>query len=155
VGQSGGPSLAREFARFTGRAEHALDDKSRLVVPARFRERLGAKFIVTIAEPDPCLALYPMPAWEAFCERLDAAPVKDEKFRRFVRHLFAHTDEATLDGQGRFTIPPALREFAGIERDAISIGSNSRIEIWSKDRLSGAAPSHEEAAAFTTELGLY
>ncbi len=155
MGQSGGHSLSREFPRFTGRAEHALDDKSRLVVPARFRDRLGAKFVVTIAEPDPCLALYPLPTWEAFCERLDAAPVKDEKFRRFVRHLFAHTDEASLDGQGRFLIPPALREFAGIERDAISIGSNTRVEIWAKDRLASAAPTHDEAAAFTTELGLY
>jgi len=155
VGQSGGYSLSREFPRFTGRAEHALDDKSRLVVPARFRDRLGAKFVVTIAEPDPCLALYPLPTWEAFCERLDAAPTKDEKFRRFVRHLFAHTDEASLDGQGRFVIPTALREYAGIERDAISIGSNTRIEIWAKDRLANAAPTHDEAAAFTTELGLY
>lgn len=124
-------------------------------MPARFRDRLGAKFVVTIAEPDPCLALYPLTTWEAFCERLDAAPVKDEKFRRFVRHLFAHTDEATLDGQGRFLIPTALREYAGIERDAISIGSNSRIEVWAKDRLAGGAPTHDEAAAFVTELGLY
>ncbi len=113
-------------------------------MPARFRDRLGAKFVVTIAEPDPCLALYPLPTWEAFCERLDAAPVKDEKFRRFVRHLFAHTDEASLDGQGRFLIPTGLREYAGIDRDAIS-----------KDRLASVAPTHDEAAAFTTELGLY
>ena len=124
-------------------------------MPARFRDRLGPKFVVTIAEPDSCLALYPLPTWEAFCERLDAAPTKDEKFRRFVRHLFAHTDEATLDGQGRFLIPQALRDYAGIERDAISIGSNTRIEIWAKDRLANAAPTHDEAAAFTTELGLY
>ncbi len=124
-------------------------------MPARFRDRLGAKFVVTIAEPDPCLALYPLTTWEAFCERLDAAPVKDEKFRRFVRHLFAHTDEATLDGQGRFLIAPALRDYAGIERDAISIGSNSRIEIWAKDRFASGAPSHDETAAFVTELGLY
>ncbi len=124
-------------------------------MPARFRDRLGAKFIVTIAEPDPCLAVYPLATWEAFCERLDAAPVKDEKFRRFVRHLFSHTEEVALDGQGRLLIPPALRAFAGIERDAISIGSNSRVEIWAKDRLASSAPSHDEAAAFTTELGLY
>jgi len=48
-----------EIPRFTGSVEHALDDKGRLVVPARFRERLGAGFFVTIAEPEPCLALYP------------------------------------------------------------------------------------------------
>ncbi len=141
--------------RFTGRAEHTLDDKGRLVVPARFRERLGGKFIVTIAQPDLCLALYPQATWEAFCERLDAAPVKDERYRRFVRHLFSHTDETSVDAQGRLLIPPALRAYAGIEREAVSIGSLTRVEVWSRERLGASAPSPEEAAAFTTELGLY
>jgi MraZ protein len=155
VGRSGGNFLAREVARFTGRAEGALDDKGRLVVPARFRDRLGARFIVTIAQPDPCLALYPQATWEAFCERLDAAPVKDERYRRFVRYLFAHTDETACDAQGRLLIPAALRAYSGIERDVVSIGSLTRVEVWSKDRLGAMAPSADEAAAFTTELGLY
>ncbi len=124
-------------------------------MPARFRERLGAKFIVTIAEPDPCLALYPQATWEAFCERLEAAPLKDERYRRFVRHLFAHTDEASLDAQGRILIAPALRTYAALDREAVSIGSLTRVEIWAKERLSTSSPSPEEAAAFTTELGLY
>lgn len=111
--------------------------------------------MVTVAEPDPCLALYPLATWEAFCERLDAAPVKDDRFRRFVRHLFAHSDEVTLDGQGRLLVPAVLRAFAGIERDAVTIGSNSRVEIWAKDRLGDASPTHDESAAFATELGLY
>ena len=141
--------------RFTGRAEHALDDKGRLVVPARFRERLGAGFILTIAQPDPCLALYPLTTWEAICERLDAAPRKDERFRRSVRYLFAHTEEVTCDAQGRLSIPPALRAYAGIEKDAVSIGSLTRVEVWAKERLGKLTPSDDEAAAFATELGLY
>jgi len=124
-------------------------------VPVRFRDRLGAKFIITIAEPDACLALYPQATWDAFCERLEAAPLKDERYRRFVRHLFAHTDEATLDAQGRLVIAPALRSYAGLEREAVSIGSLTRVEIWAKERLGIASPSPDEAAAFTTELGLY
>ncbi|GAC1522231.1 MAG: hypothetical protein NVS2B3_18280 [Vulcanimicrobiaceae bacterium] len=124
-------------------------------MPARFRDRLGATFIVTIAEPDPCLALYPQATWDAFCERLEAAPVKDERYRRFVRHVFAHTDEATLDAQGRLVIAPMLRAYAGLERDTVSIGSLTRVEIWAKERLGVASPTPDEAAAFTTELGLY
>jgi len=147
--------LSRELPRFTGRAEHALDDKGRLVVPARFRERLGAKFFVSIAQPDPCLALYPQAAWEVLCERLEAAAVKDERYRRFVRHLFAHTEEAACDGQGRLLIPQGLRAHAGIERDAVSIGALTRVEVWAAERLEKSEPSPEEAAAFTTELGLY
>jgi MraZ protein len=155
VGLGGGVSLARDFGHFTGRAEGALDEKGRFVVPARFRERLGAKFIVTIAEPDACLALYPQATWEAFCERLEAAPVKDDVYRRFVRHLFSHTDEVACDAQGRLLIPATLRAYASIERDVVSLGSLTRVELWSKERLGALTPSPEEAAAFMTELGLY
>jgi len=144
-----------ELPRFTGSSEHVLDDKGRLVVPARFRERLGGAFIVSIAQPDPCLALYPAVTWETVCARLDAAPLKDERYRRFVRHLFANTEEVTCDAQGRLVIPTALRAYAGIAREAVSIGSLTRVEIWAKDRLGAMKPSDEEAAAFTTELGLY
>lgn len=124
-------------------------------MPARFRERLGAGFIVTIAEPEPCLALYPLAAWDAFCERLDAAPVKDERFRQIVRHLFAHTDEATCDGQGRLLVPPALRAYAGFERDVVAIGSLTRVELWAKERLHTFDPSAGDTGAFMTEHGLY
>jgi MraZ protein len=155
VGLGGGLSLARDIGRFTGQAEGALDEKGRFVVPARFRERLGAKFILTIAQPDPCLALYPQATWDAFCERLEGAPKKDEAYRRFVRHLFAHTDEVACDAQGRLLVPAALRAYAAMERDIVSIGSLTRVELWSKERLGAMTPSADEAAAFTTELGLY
>ena len=135
--------------------EHALDDKGRLVVPARFRERLGARFIVTIAAPEPCLALYPQPTWEAFCERLDGAAHKDEQFRRFVRYVFANTEETGCDGQGRLLIPAGLRSYAGIDRDAVSIGTLSRVEVWAQERLEPQNPSPGDAAVFAAELGLY
>jgi MraZ protein len=138
-----------------GRVEGALDDKGRLVVPARYRERLGEQFIVTIAQPDPCLALYPQATWDAFCERLQAAPVKDEKYRRFVRYLFSHTDETSCDAQGRVLLPAALRAYAGMARDVVSIGSNTRVEVWSREALGSMTPSADEAAAFMTERGLY
>lgn len=141
--------------RFTGYAEHAFDDKGRLVVPVRFRERLGPRFILTIAQPDPCLALYPIEAWEQFCERLDEAPVKDERFRRLVRYLFANTDHTGCDGQGRLLVPQALRAYAGIDREAVSIGTHRRVEIWAKERNPLVPPADDEFAVFATELGLY
>lgn len=141
--------------RFTGYAEHAFDEKGRVVVPARFRERLGPHFILTIADPDLCLALYPIETWEEVCARLDSAPVKDARFRRLVRYLFANTDQTGCDGQGRLLVPAALRAYAGIERDAVSIGTHRRVEIWAKERDPLASPQDEEFAGFATELGLY
>ena len=150
-----GSFLARDIPRFTGQAEHALDDKGRLVVPARFRKHLSPGFIVTIAQPDQCLALYPLSIWASVCERLENAPRKDERYRRFVRHFFAHSEEGQCDAQGRLLIPPNLRAYAGIVRDVVMIGTLTRIEVWAKERLGEIAPSQDEASAFAEELGLY
>lgn len=144
-----------ELPRFTGSVEHALDEKSRLIVPARFRERLGTGFILTIAPPDPCLALYPEAAWSDFCTRLEAAPRKDDRYRRFVRHVFAHTEQVACDSQGRLLLPAALRDYAGIEREVVSIGSFTRIEIWAKERYAAHAEPQGEVADFMADLGLY
>jgi len=151
----GGFILARDVPRFTGQAEHALDDKGRLVVPARFRERLGPGFILTIAQPDQCLALYPLSTWESVSERLENASRKDQRFRRIVRHISAHTEEAQCDAQGRLVVPPRLRAFAGIVRDVVMIGTLTRVEVWAKERLGETGPSADEVEEFAIEIGLY
>jgi MraZ protein len=140
---------------FTGSVEHSLDDKGRLVVPARFRERLGAGFFLTIAEPDPCLALYPATTWADVCDRIAAAPNKDARFRSYVRHLFANTEEVNVDAQGRLVIPAALRTYAGIEKDVVSIGSLTRVELWAKDRYAQHTRERGELPDFAAELGLF
>ncbi|HEY8320608.1 MAG TPA: division/cell wall cluster transcriptional repressor MraZ [Candidatus Baltobacteraceae bacterium] len=144
-----------DLPRFTGSVEHALDDKGRLIVPARFRERLGAGFVLTIAQSDPCLALYPSATWAQLCEKLENAPRKDDTFRRLVRHIFANTEEVACDAQGRLLIPAGLRGYAGIERDVTSIGTLTRVEIWAKDRLAQHAAPQGEVAEFMADLGLY
>ncbi len=144
-----------DLPRFTGSVEHALDDKGRLIVPARFRERLGTGFVLTIALPDPCLTLYPQAAWSDFCERLEAAPLKDERYRRLVRHLFSHTEEVACDSQGRLLIPGPLRAYASIERDVVSVGSLTRVEIWAKERFAAYAVPEGEVSQYVAELGLF
>jgi MraZ protein len=147
--------LHADLPRFTGSVEHALDDKGRLIVPARFRERLGGGFVITIAQPDPCLALYPSVTWGDLCGKLEAVPVKDDRFRRLVRHLFANTEEVTCDSQGRLVIPAGLRAYAGIERDVVSIGTLTRVEVWARERLAKHAAPEGEVAGFMADLGFY
>lgn len=144
-----------DVLRFTGSVEHALDEKGRLIVPARFRERLGTGFILTIAEPEPCLALYPEVTWADFCSRLEAAPRKDALYRKLVRHIFAHTEEVACDAQGRLLIPASLRAYAKIERDVVSVGTLRRVEIWAKERYAEHAMPEGEVADYMAELGLY
>lgn len=141
--------------RFTGMVEHALDEKGRLIVPARYRERLGTGFILTISASDPCLLLYPEPAWEAICSTLEAAATKDDRYRRFVRNVFAHTEEVACDAQGRLLIPGALRAYAAIERDVTSVGSLTRVEIWAKERFAQYAAPAADTPDIAAELGIY
>jgi MraZ protein len=144
-----------DLPRFTGSVEHALDEKGRLIVPARFRDRLGPGFFISIAEPDPCLALYPSQTWAAFCTRLEEAPRKDQQLRRLIRHIFAHTEEVACDAQGRLVIPASLRAYAGIERDVVSIGSLTRVEVWAKERYAAHSAPEGEVAELMADLGLY
>jgi MraZ protein len=143
-----------ELPRFAGSEQHALDDKGRLIVPARFRERLGPGFVLTIAHPDPCLALYPTATWIEFCGRLEAVPRKDERYRRFLRYLFSHTEEVACDAQGRVVVPALLRSYAGIERHVVSVGLLTRVEIWAKERYAFQIPPEGEVADFMADLGL-
>lgn len=146
--------MQAELPRFAGSEQHALDEKGRLIVPARFRERLGAPFVLTIAHPDPCLALYPSATWVEICRRLEE-PRKDERYRRFLRYLFAHTEEVSWDNQGRVVIPARLREYAGIERQIVSVGLLTRIEIWAAERYAVQKMPEGEVADILADLGLY
>jgi transcriptional regulator MraZ len=140
---------------FTGSSEHSLDEKGRLVVPARFRERLGAGFFLTIAEPDPCLAIFPASTFSDVCAKIEAAAVKDEEYRDFVRRFFASTEEVSTDGNGRLVIPAPLRAYAGLEKDIVSIGAQNRVELWAKDRYDKHARERRSGRDFITELGLF
>lgn len=141
--------------KFSGQFEHSLDDKGRLTIPARFRARLGDRFFLTIAPPEPCLAMYPEAAWLDFCEKLEAATRKDARYRNFVRYLFGHTEEVALDNQGRFIVPAPLRQFAKIARDAVLVGALTRIEVWSADNWRKARGAPQGVDELMSELGLY
>lgn len=115
---------------FLGRFAHNLDSKGRLAVPARFRASLEEGLVLTRGM-DRCVAAYPMAAWEELAAKIAALPMTDPNARQFRRMVFAEAANLTLDGQGRIMVPPELREFAGIDREAVIIGVHTSFEIWS------------------------
>ena len=115
---------------FLGRFAHNLDEKGRLAVPARFRASLDDGVVLTRGM-DRCVAAYPMPAWEELAGKIAALPMADPNARQFRRMVFAEAANLTLDRQGRIVVPPELREYAGIDRDAVIIGVHTSFEIWS------------------------
>ncbi len=116
-----------------GEFNHNIDAKGRAIVPAKFREELGDKFIVTKGM-DGCLFLYTIAAWEAYVEKLSQLPTTNHNARRFIRIVTSGASECEPDGNGRIMIPAKLREFAGITKEIVSIGANDKVEIWDKQK---------------------
>ena len=116
---------------FIGEYNHTIDSKGRLIVPSKFREALGDEFVVTKGL-DGCLFVYPMEEWTAFTDKLKELPLTKKDARQFSRFFLAGAASCEVDKQGRILIPAVLRDFAGLEKDAVLVGVSSRIEIWSR-----------------------
>ncbi len=125
---------------FLGRYAHNLDAKGRLAIPARYREAL-AEGVVLTRGIDRCLALYPMAAWRPLAEKVAALPLTDADARNFRRLVFAEAADLNLDAQGRILVPPDLRRYAGIEREALVVGVDTSLEIWSPERWAAVESS--------------
>lgn len=138
-----------------GEYSHTIDAKGRLIIPARFREGLGDKFIVTKGL-DNCLFVYPLDEWSALEEKLKSLPFTRADARAFVRFFFSGANECELDKQGRILIPANLREYAQLSKEVVVLGVSSRVEIWSKerwDKYNGmAAENFEEIAEKIVDL---
>lgn len=125
-------------ACFTGNYEHSLDDKGRVIVPAKIREQvlmagLGQAdgFVVT-PSPDGCLFLYTTKEWEKISAQLASQPRGNAALRKFQRRFFSMAEYLKLDSQGRILIPERLRSKFGITKEMVFAGSFDRVEVWSK-----------------------
>ena len=114
---------------FLGTHSPRLDDKGRLFLPAKYREELSGGLVITKGQ-ERCLYVFPMAEFQRITEALSAAPVTAKSVRAYSRVFFASASDELPDKQGRITIPPALRTYAGLERDCTVIGANTRLEIW-------------------------
>jgi MraZ protein len=126
---------------FLGRFSHNLDAKGRLAIPAKFRGKLADGLVVTRGL-DRCLSVYPMAAWDKLSGQISDLSKVDLDIRQFQRMVFAEAMDEELDSQGRIVVPPELRRYAGIDREAVVVGMNTYIEIWDPARweiLSAAA----------------
>jgi MraZ protein len=116
-----------------GEYQHNLDSKGRLSVPKKFRADLGRGAILTKGL-DGCLFLYPKAEWERLSAKLRELPVTQAETRAFERYLFGGAVETEFDSLGRIKIPIYLIAYAGLVKQAVTIGVLERVEIWEKDR---------------------
>ena len=118
---------------FMGEYNHSVDAKGRMIVPSKFREQLGNEFVVTKGL-DGCLFAYSHEEWQRIEDSLREKPLTSKDARKFMRFFFAGAANCELDKQGRILLPANLREYAGIDKEVVSVGVFSRVEIWSKDK---------------------
>ncbi|HEY6571172.1 MAG TPA: division/cell wall cluster transcriptional repressor MraZ [Candidatus Limnocylindrales bacterium] len=136
---------------FTGEYRHAVDGKGRIAVPARFRGQLSDGAVVA-RWLDSCLAVFPMAAWDELATRVGGLPMTDPNARLLQRQLFAGAFETDLDGQGRVLLPQGLRAFAGLEAEALVLGSRDHAEIWAPARWTEYSRSLDDPDAFARAI---
>ena len=138
-----------------GEYEHSLDAKGRLIMPAKLREDIGEKFIITKGL-DGCLFAFSLEEWKNFETKLRSLPISNKDARAFSRFFFAGAIDCEIDKQGRFLISSNLREFAGLQKEVVIVGMDSRIEIWSKEKWLNTDEdiSADEIAAKMEMLGI-
>jgi MraZ protein len=119
-------------AAFHGAAVITLDAKGRVAIPTRHRGALLAagKALVLTAHPDGCVLIYPAAAWEPVRERVSAFPSFDPKASWWKRLLLGFEEHVSPDGSSRVLLPPALRQHARLERDAMMVGQGHYFELW-------------------------
>ncbi|XER06705.1 Transcriptional regulator MraZ [Sporomusa rhizae] len=144
-------------AVFMGEYLHTVDNKGRLILPAKFREELGEIFIATKGL-DNCLFVYTQSEWAILEEKLKKLPLAKPEARAFVRFFFSGAAELECDKQGRVLLPTNLREHANLEKDVVVIGVSTRIEIWDKgawDKYNQQiSPTVAEIAENLADLGI-
>lgn len=116
-----------------GEYEHSLDAKGRVIMPAKLREDMGEKFILTKGL-DGCLFGFSQNEWANFEEKLKTLPLTNKNARDFVRFFLSGATECEMDKQGRFLVASNLREYAGMDKEIVVIGVGNRIEMWNKEK---------------------
>ena len=145
---------------FEGRFEYALDDKSRVSIPAKFRDILSANYDMrlVLTNLDGCIVGYPYREWQAIKQKtLDYGSIRKEA-RAFLRYYYSGITECPIDKLGRILIPQSLKTDANIRKNVVIIGMNNKIEVWAQERwedlVKRATSDPDQVADIVSELGL-
>ena len=117
-----------------GEYHHNIDEKGRLIIPAKFREDIGNSFIVTRGL-DGCLFVYSMIEWDKIVSKLKTLPFTKKDARTFMRFFLSGATVCEFDKQGRINIVNSLIDYAGIQKECTIIGVNDRLEIWAAEKF--------------------
>lgn len=135
---------------FLGTHHPRLDEKGRLFLPAKFRERLSAGLVMTRGQ-ERCLYVFPADEFAQIATTMQSAPMTSKGARDYLRVFLSGASDEVPDRQGRVTVPTGLRAYAGLVRDCTVIGAGSRVEIWDSAAWTAYLDSTEQAFADQSE----
>ncbi len=118
---------------FIGEYSYSIDDKKRLAIPAKLRQLLGKKAVITRGL-DNCLSLYPMKEWVKLAEKINNLPLSGADARGFSRLMLTGAMEVNLDNLGRILVPDFLKEYASLKKKVVIAGVSNRLEIWDETK---------------------
>ncbi len=136
---------------FLGEYSHSLDEKGRIVMPAKFRAGLERGLVVTKGQ-ERCLYVFPMDVWDTESERVRRLPRTDKRARNYSRSFFASASDQSMDRAGRCQIPEPLRLYAGLGKDVTVVGVSDRVEIWDTETWNSVAAEADEYYAGIEEV---
>ena len=135
---------------FLGTHSPRLDEKGRLFLPAKYRNDLAGGVVITKGQ-ERCLYVFPAAEFERITAKLRASPVTAKAVRDYSRVFFASAFDQVPDKQGRVTIPQGLRDYAGLQRECVVIGADTRLEIWDEAAWTTYLASQEDAFSTASE----
>ncbi len=135
---------------FLGTYSPKLDDKGRLILPAKFRDELAEGVVLTRGQ-ERCIYVFSNSEFEGFHAQIRQAPVTSKQARDYLRLLLSGAHAETPDKQGRITIPAQLRQYAGLDRELAVIGAGTRAEIWDATAWNTYVEANEAAFSETAE----
>lgn len=131
---------------FLGTHTPKLDEKGRLILPAKFRDELADGVVITIFQ-ERCLAIYTRTEFLRMTEPLRSASTSTKETRDYQRMLASAASEEQPDRQGRITVPLRLRQYAGLDKDCVVVGAIDRVEVWNPEAWAPYSREQEEAFA--------
>ena len=151
---SGNPGTGQEIM-FTGTFENSIDDRNRMIIPAKYRDAFKAGCVLARGF-DKCLYIYTMDDWNVLVGKFAKISQVDKEMRRFMREFFSNAEECIPDKQNRIVIPQNLKRYAALEKDLVTMGVMDKVEVWSKEVLND--PDGENMLdndAFVAKLAQY
>jgi len=133
-----------------GEFHHSIDEKGRLIIPAKFREELGNEFIITRGLED-CLFAYRLNEWDKMTKKLNTLPFTKKNARSFKRFILSGATVAEFDKQGRINITSPLITHADLKKECVIVGVGDHLEIWSEDKWNDFYDSNKDAMSDIAE----